>query len=103
MTRSLLYLLAACTVGSALERPGLEFKVFQFPADRIPRMDGKTDDWDLVPDLHDFVRDVQAAFAGLQEAAAAVAPPPRLKPVAARKIPEKHKAPRRRATRSRAG
>ncbi|MFN0166793.1 MAG: PKD domain-containing protein [Bryobacteraceae bacterium] len=52
MKRSLLCLLAACTVGSALERPGLEFKVFQFPADRIPRMDGKTDDWDLVPESY---------------------------------------------------
>jgi hypothetical protein len=64
---------------------------------------GFTCDWDLVPDLHDFVRDVQAAFAELQAAAgAAVAPPPRVKR-AAKRIPKAHKGPQRRATRSRAG
>jgi hypothetical protein len=26
------------------------FKVFQFPADQIPRIDGNTDDWKMVPD-----------------------------------------------------
>ncbi len=33
----------------ALERPGVEFKVFQFPADKMPRIDGDTSDWDIVP------------------------------------------------------
>lgn len=33
----------------ALERPGVEFKIFQFPPDRIPRIDGKTEDWEIVP------------------------------------------------------
>lgn len=32
-----------------LERPDVEFKVFQFPANMIPRIDGKTDDWAMVP------------------------------------------------------
>lgn len=36
----------------ALERPGVEFKVFQFPADQIPRIDGKTDDWAVVPESY---------------------------------------------------
>lgn len=63
---------------------------------------GFTCDWDLVPDLHDFVRDVQAAFAALQEAAAAVAAPARAKR-AARRVHKEHKAPHRRPTRSRAG
>ena len=36
----------------ALERPGVEFKVFQFPADRIPRIDGNTDDWAMVPESY---------------------------------------------------
>jgi hypothetical protein len=36
----------------ALERPGVEFKIFQFPADKIPRIDGKTDDWDIVPESY---------------------------------------------------
>lgn len=35
---------------SALDRPGTTFKVFQFPGDQIPRIDGNTDDWKIVPD-----------------------------------------------------
>jgi len=34
----------------ALERPGVEFKVFQFPPDMIPRIDGDPGDWSMVPD-----------------------------------------------------
>jgi hypothetical protein len=33
-----------------LDRPGTVFKVFQFPADKIPRIDGNPDDWQIVPD-----------------------------------------------------
>jgi len=49
--RSLLLLLGLVITmtGFALERPGTEFKIFQFPADRIPRIDGKADDWAMVP------------------------------------------------------
>jgi hypothetical protein len=36
----------------ALERPGVEFKVFQFPADRIPQIDGNAADWSVVPDSY---------------------------------------------------
>ena len=36
----------------ALERPGVTFKIFQFPADKIPRVDGNTDDWAIVPDSY---------------------------------------------------
>jgi hypothetical protein len=36
----------------ALERPGVVFKVFQFPADKIPRIDGDTSDWEIVPDSY---------------------------------------------------
>ena len=32
----------------ALERPGVEFKIFQFPRNMIPVIDGKTDDWKIV-------------------------------------------------------
>ncbi len=32
-----------------LERPEIEFKIFQFPADKIPRIDGNADDWSIVP------------------------------------------------------
>jgi len=34
----------------ALERPDVEFKIFQFPNDQMPRIDGETWDWDIVPD-----------------------------------------------------
>lgn len=37
---------------SGLERPALEFKIFQFPADKIPRIDGQADDWAIVPDSY---------------------------------------------------
>jgi len=33
-----------------LERPDVEFKIFQFPANKIPRIDGDPSDWDMVPD-----------------------------------------------------
>jgi hypothetical protein len=36
----------------ALEKPNVTYKVFQFPADQIPRIDGKTDDWAMVPDSY---------------------------------------------------
>jgi PKD domain len=36
----------------AFERPDLTFKIFQFPADQIPRIDGHTEDWDVVPESY---------------------------------------------------
>ncbi|MBT4484606.1 MAG: PKD domain-containing protein [Candidatus Latescibacteria bacterium] len=36
----------------ALERPDVEFKIFQFPPNMIPRIDGNTDDWNMVPDSY---------------------------------------------------
>ena len=42
-------LLALCTL-SAADRPGTVFKIFQFPANMIPRIDGNADDWKMVPD-----------------------------------------------------
>lgn len=33
----------------ALERTNVTFKIFQFPPDRIPTIDGQTNDWDIVP------------------------------------------------------
>ena len=34
----------------SLDRPEVTFKVFQFPADKIPRIDGDPSDWSMVPD-----------------------------------------------------
>lgn len=48
-----LWLAAALAVPVlALERPGVEFKIFQFPADKIPAIDGKSVDWDIVPESY---------------------------------------------------
>lgn len=38
--------------GSGLARPDVEFKVFQFPAEKIPRIDGDANDWSVVPDSY---------------------------------------------------
>ncbi|MBX3027379.1 wax ester/triacylglycerol synthase family O-acyltransferase [bacterium] len=64
---------------------------------------GFTCEWDLLPDLHDFVLDIRAAFAELQDAAAAVAAPPRLTRPARARRHKRHEAPPRRAAHSRAG
>ena len=37
-------------VVNALERPDREFKIFQFPSDKIPVIDGDSSDWQIVPD-----------------------------------------------------
>lgn len=37
---------------SALEKPDVTYPVFQFPADKIPRIDGNTDDWAMVPESY---------------------------------------------------
>jgi hypothetical protein len=47
--RIVFFLLLAAAAAPAVERPGTVFKVFQFPPDRMPRIDGKADDWDIVP------------------------------------------------------
>ncbi|MEX0726655.1 MAG: PKD domain-containing protein [Planctomycetaceae bacterium] len=39
-------------IGVGLERPDVEFKIFQFPPNQIPRIDGETDDWKIVPESY---------------------------------------------------
>lgn len=36
----------------ALEKPGTTYQIFQFPTDKIPRIDGNTDDWAMVPESY---------------------------------------------------
>jgi PKD domain len=36
----------------ALEKPTVTYQVFQFPTDKIPRIDGHTDDWAMVPESY---------------------------------------------------
>jgi len=54
MIRILAGCMALLTVSAALalERPDREFAIFQFPPDRIPRIDGQTDDWAMVPEAY---------------------------------------------------
>lgn len=62
---AILVLMATVSFVQALERPGVEFKIFQFPPNMIPVIDGNTDDWKIVGDeyvigsdqLKDTVRD----------------------------------------------
>ena len=42
----------------ALERPEIEFKIFQFPRTMIPRIDGNTDDWDMVGEEYTYTTDL---------------------------------------------
>jgi hypothetical protein len=42
--------LTTCLPAAALNRQDVTFKVFQFPADQIPRIDGDPADWSIVPD-----------------------------------------------------
>src|SRR4030081_2518527 len=39
-------------VALAVARPGAEYKIFQFPADKIPRIDGDPSDWSIVPESY---------------------------------------------------
>ena len=47
-----IFALALTSTVAALDRPDVTFKVFQFPADKIPRIDGNTDDWAMVPESY---------------------------------------------------
>ncbi len=45
----LVCLVMSAGMSAALERPDMEFRIFQFPKTMIPRIDGDTADWDIVP------------------------------------------------------
>ncbi|MBN2105003.1 PKD domain-containing protein [bacterium] len=48
----LLFILFLWSPAFTLERPDKTFKIFQFPAQMIPRIDGDASDWDCVPDAY---------------------------------------------------
>ncbi len=56
ITRTILALLTLGAIGlrsaEAFDRPDVTFKVFQFPHDQIPRIDGDAGDWAMVPDSY---------------------------------------------------
>ena len=41
-----------------LARGGEMFEIFQFPRDQMPRIDGKTEDWDMVPERYTYGTDL---------------------------------------------
>src|SRR4051812_19500004 len=53
----LLVILSLSIVALAIERPGVEYKIFQFPADKIPRIDGDPSDWSIVPEIYSIGMD----------------------------------------------
>ncbi len=54
---TLLIWLSAFTLSAGLERPNVEYKIFQFPANQIPRIDGDSSDWSIVPDSYSIGSD----------------------------------------------
>lgn len=60
-SRSTVLALVALTTlvpfAAALEKPETTYQVFQFPADKIPRIDGNIDDWAMVPESYVVGRD----------------------------------------------
>jgi len=50
--RSLLLLATLALPAVALEKPDHTYPVFQFPADKIPRIDGDASDWAMVPESY---------------------------------------------------
>src|SRR5476649_1387713 len=61
---ALLMALAAPAPALALERPDKTFKVFQFPADKIPRIDGDASDWAMVSDDYAIGSDMLSDTSG---------------------------------------
>src|ERR1035437_4879332 len=41
-----------CHQARSLDRTNVVFKIFQFPADKIPTIDGRTNDWNIVPESY---------------------------------------------------
>jgi hypothetical protein len=61
---ALILTLAVAAAGRAAALPCGEFKVYQFPADAIPRIDGKADDWAQVGAAYTIRTDQLAADDG---------------------------------------
>lgn len=50
-------LVAALPAALALEKPEVTYQVFQFPRDKIPRIDGDASDWAMVPESYVIGKD----------------------------------------------
>jgi hypothetical protein len=62
------------STASALDRTNEVFKIFQFPADQIPRIDGDTNDWNLVPESYVIGTDQLVEDSGKHELSDASTP-----------------------------
>jgi len=55
-------LFASIAIGSEVQykiaRPDKEFRIFQFPREAIPRIDGDTSDWEMVPESYVYRTDL---------------------------------------------
>ena len=66
MTLFMLLLMMVSDDEVGLARSDTEFRIFQFPADRIPRIDGDEADWSLVPDSYSIGMDqLQETVSGI--------------------------------------
>ena len=54
----LVAMITAFQQSKALERPEVEFKIFQFPRNMIPRIDGDISDWNIVGDEYIYRTDL---------------------------------------------
>ena len=72
-------LLLPCTAALALEHTNVAYKIFQFPPDKIPRVDGDTNDWNIVPESYVISSAQLADDSGKHKSADACAPKIRVK------------------------
>ena len=57
LVQAILLFIALLIPGVAIERPGVEFKIFQFPSNKIPPIDGDPSDWFVVPETYSIGMD----------------------------------------------
>jgi len=50
VTRVFCFIVLIFLIHNSWAQDKRSYKIFQFPADQIPRIDGNVDDWDIVPD-----------------------------------------------------
>lgn len=72
-------LLLPCSAAFALEHTNAAYKIFQFPPDKIPRIDGNTNDWNIVPETYVIGSDQLTDDNGKHKSSDACAPKIRVK------------------------
>ena len=67
-------LLLTALPAAALDQTNIVFKVFQFPSDKIPTIDGQTNDWDIVPESYVITTDQMIDDSGKKQPSDPAAP-----------------------------